>query len=197
MRRALVSTGILAAAALLIWLVFRAGGMDERLAAVFYDPATRGFPLRNDWLFAVLGHTAVKWGALALWVICVALGGPWRRGAWYMVPIIVVVETLKSVSPYSCPWDLPAYGGMKADAGRCLPAAHPLIGFALFGLYLALREAGRSAARPVLAAAWLMGLAAGAIQLARGAHFASHVLWTAWIASAITLLLAAVVRLRA
>jgi membrane-associated PAP2 superfamily phosphatase len=42
-----------------------------------------------------------------------------------------------------------------------------------------------------------MGLAAGAIQLARGAHFASHVLWTAWIASAITLLLAAVVRLRA
>jgi len=40
-----------------------------------------------------------------------------------------------------------------------------------------------------LAAAWLIGLAAGAVQVARGAHFASHVLWTAWLAWSVTLLL--------
>jgi membrane-associated PAP2 superfamily phosphatase len=38
-----------------------------------------------------------------------------------------------------------------------------------------------------LAAAWIIGLGAGAIQVARGAHFASHVLWTAWVAWAVTL----------
>jgi membrane-associated PAP2 superfamily phosphatase len=171
--------------------------MDRRLAEAFYDAARRGFPLKDDWLFAVLGHTAVKWSALAFWAICLALGGPWRRGALYMVPIVLAVEALKAASPYSCPWDLPAYGGTKPDAGRCLPAAHPLIGFALFGLYLAFREARRKFAWTVLAAAWLIGLAAGAVQVARGAHFASHVFWTAWIAWGITLLLAALGRRRA
>jgi membrane-associated PAP2 superfamily phosphatase len=29
------------------------------------------------------------------------------------------------------------------------------------------------------------------VQVARGAHFASHVLWTAWVAWAVTLALAA------
>ena len=46
-------------------------------------------------------------------------------------------------------------------------------------------------ARAVLCAAWIIGLAAGAVQVARGAHFVSHVLWTAWVAWAVTLALAA------
>jgi membrane-associated PAP2 superfamily phosphatase len=188
--------GVLAVAALLILLVFGVGGIDLRLADIFAGPGRRGFPLRNEWLFAVLGHTGVKWIALAFWALCLAFGGPWRRGALYMLPIVLAVEALKSVSAYSCPWDLPAYGGTKPDAGRCLPAAHPLIGFALFGLYLALREAKHKLAVTVLVAAWLIGLAAGAIQVARGAHFASHVLWTAWIAWVITLLIVPFVRRR-
>jgi membrane-associated PAP2 superfamily phosphatase len=186
--------GVLVVAAVLIFLVFGVGGIDFRLAEVFADPARRGFPLRDQWLFSVLGHTGVKWSALAFWALCLAVGGPWRRGALYMLPIVLAVEALKSVSAYSCPWDLPAYGGTKPDAGRCLPAAHPLIGFALFGLYLALREVNHKSAVPVLIAAWLIGLAAGAIQVARGAHFASHVLWTAWIAWAITLVLSTLVQ---
>jgi membrane-associated PAP2 superfamily phosphatase len=66
-------------------------------------------------------------------------------------------------------------------------------GFALFGLYLALAS-NRRTARGVLSAAWLIGLAAGAVQVARGAHFASHVLWAAWVAWAVTLALAAAQR---
>jgi membrane-associated PAP2 superfamily phosphatase len=66
-----------------------------------------------------------------------------------------------------------------------------VVGFALFGLYFALRDERPRAARAALLAAWIIGLAAGAVQIARGAHFASHVLWTAWVAWTVTLAAAA------
>jgi membrane-associated PAP2 superfamily phosphatase len=108
-----------------------------------------------------------------------------------MALIAAVVGLLRHYSPVSCPWDLLEYGGRSPDTGRCLPAAHPLVGFSLFGLWLALREQRPQAARYALAAALAIGFAAGAVQVARGAHFVSHVLWTAWIAWAVTLALAA------
>jgi membrane-associated PAP2 superfamily phosphatase len=123
----------------------------------------------------VLGHTALKWLAAGFWLFCLARRGALRRGALYMAVIAVAVNLLKYYSPYSCPWDLPQFGGTEPHAGRCLPAAHPLTGFALFGLYPALRQAAMPRA---------------AVQVARGAHFVSHVLWTAWLAWALTLLLA-------
>jgi membrane-associated PAP2 superfamily phosphatase len=141
----------------------------------------------------VPGHTGLKWLMVAFWAGCLARGGAWRRGAFYMVLIALVVSLAKHYSPVSCPWDLPEYGGSKPGTGRCLPAAHPITGFALFGLYLAVAS-DRRKALPVLAAAWAIGVAAGAIQVARGAHFPSHVLWTAWVAWAVTLALAAAQR---
>jgi membrane-associated PAP2 superfamily phosphatase len=171
-------------------LVLLASLADRTLSAPFYDPALRAFPLRDAWLFAVPGHTGVKWAMVVFWAGCLARGGAWRRGALCMATIAIVVALLKHFSPYSCPWDLPEFGGAKPEAGGCLPAAHPVSGFALFGLYLAL-ESERHAARAVLWAGWLIGLGAGAVQVARGAHFASHVLWTAWVAWAVTLALAA------
>lgn len=192
----MLQAGVLAAAAGLIVLVFQLGGADRFLADPFYDPARGGFWLKDTWLLAVPAHTGLKWTMLGVWVLCLALGGRLRSGGLYMGAIAVVVLLIRELSPFSCPWDLPEYGGGKPELGRCLPAAHPLTGFALFGLYLALGES-RRAARAVLAAAWAVGLAAGAIQVARGAHFASHVLWTAWIAWAVMLLLAAATRRRA
>jgi membrane-associated PAP2 superfamily phosphatase len=185
----LVHTGVLAAAAALILAVFYLGGADRALTSLFYDARVAFFPLRDAWLLAVLGHTVLKWSVLGIWALCLAFGGALRRGALYMAAIVLAVLVLKHYSPVSCPWDLIEYGGKDPRAGRCLPAAHPLTGFSLFGLYLALREDRRRAARGVLAAAWIIGLAAGAVQVARGAHFASHVLWTAWVAWALTLLL--------
>ncbi len=185
----LLQAGLLAGAALLILAVFRFGGLDHALTSHFYDPAAGAFPLKDAWLLAVAGHTGLKWTMLALWLLCLARGGALRRGALYMAAIALAVLLLKHYSPVSCPWDLLEYGGREPQAGRCLPAAHPLTGFALFGLYLALRQHQRRAAGGVLAAAWIIGLAAGAVQVARGAHFASHVLWTAWAAWALTLLL--------
>lgn len=157
----------------------------------------RDFPLRQVWALEVLGHTGLKWLMVGFWLCCLAWRGPLRRGAVYMAVIAALVVTLKHYSPVSCPWDLLEYGGTKPDTGRCLPAGHPITGFALFGLALALSQNRARAARYTLAAAVLIGFAAGAVQVARGAHFPSHVLWTAWVAWAITLALAALARRRA
>jgi membrane-associated PAP2 superfamily phosphatase len=47
-----------------------------------------------------------------------------------------------------------------------------------------------------LCATLLVGFAAGAVQVARGAHFASHVLWTACIAYGVNLALERLLALR-
>ena len=145
----------------------------------------------------MVGHTGLKWAMVAFWAGCLLAGGAWRRGAAYMALIALVVSLAKHYSPYSCPWDLPEFGGSAPQTGRCLPAAHPVSGFALFGLYESLRGKHPRSARAALAAAWIVGLAAGVVQVARGAHFPSHVLWTAWVAWAVTLALAAAARRRA
>lgn len=183
-------------AALAIWLVFHAAGLDRAITSFFYDTAGHRFPLRNDWLLTKIGHDGLKWAMLAFWLACLAWGGAWRRGALYMAAAAVAVTLLKNASPVSCPWDLAEYGG-QAPSGRCLPAGHPVAGFALFGLYFALKRESTRAAHAALAAAWTIGLLAGVVQVARGAHFASHVLWTAWVAWAVTLALDALARRRA
>lgn len=168
-----------------------AASFDRELITPFYDPRTRTFPLRDAWPLAVLGHTGPKWLMVGFWLLCLAWGRSLRRGAVYMALIAGIVELLKHYSAHSCPWDLPEYGGNQPEAGRCLPAAHPIAGFALLGLYLALRECGQqTTARYAMAAALVIGILAGAVQVVRGAHFPSHVLWTAWVAWAVTLLLA-------
>lgn len=169
--------------------------MDRAISVAFFDPVARRFPLKASWWLAKAGHEGLKWLMVAFWLLCLAWR-PLRLGAAYMALAALAVALLKHASPYSCPWDLVEWGGRHAPPGpgACLPAAHPVAGFALFGLYFALREERPRAARAALAAAWIIGLAAGAVQVARGAHFASHVLWTAWVAWGVTLAAAALSR---
>jgi membrane-associated PAP2 superfamily phosphatase len=169
--------------------------VDRAISVAFFDPVARRFPLKASWWLAKAGHEGLKWLMVAFWLLCLAWR-PLRLGAAYMALAALAVALLKHASPYSCPWDLVEWGGRHAPPGpgACLPAAHPVAGFALFGLYFALREERPRAARAALAAAWNIGLAAGAVQVARGAHFASHVLWTAWVAWGVTLAAAALRR---
>jgi membrane-associated PAP2 superfamily phosphatase len=177
-----LQAALLGAAAAAIWLVFDLGGLDRRLTALAYDGALGRFPLQHAWALQKIGHDALKWTMLGFWAGCLAWK-PLRRGAVYMALAALAVTLLKHASTHSCPWDLAEYGGRALEGpGRCRPAGHPVVGFALFGLYAALRMERPAAARTALAAAWTIGLAAGAVQVARGAHFASHVLWTAWVA---------------
>jgi membrane-associated PAP2 superfamily phosphatase len=173
-----------------LWLVFELAGLDRAASGVFYDAARQRFPLHDNWFLTRVAHDGLSWAMLLFWLACLVRGGAWRRGALLMACAVAVVLSLKSLSSVACPWDLPEFGG-QVQSGRCLPAAHPVAGFGLFGLYLALREPRPRAARYTLVAALVIGLAAGAVQVARGAHFASHVLWTAWIAWVVTRALAA------
>jgi len=202
----------LAIAGLALWLLARAG-LDLGLSVLAYSPEQRAFPLRDAWLFAVVGHSALKYAAVTSWLALLGLAAAsprWRRialHAWLgMALTALVVGGLRELSAHSCPWDLAQFGGsaqwfplfgqLPADPGpgRCLPAAHASSGFALFALYFALRDEHPRLARAALALAWFLGLLAGGVQVARGAHLASHALWTAWVAWALNIVLYAVIR---
>jgi membrane-associated PAP2 superfamily phosphatase len=208
----LLQTTGLAIAGLALLLLARSG-LDLRLSALAYAPEQRAFPLRDAWLFAVLGHSALKYAAVALWcaLLVAAAWMPRRRRialhAWAgMTLTVLVVAGLKELSAHSCPWDLVQFGGRaqwypllgavpaEPGPGRCLPAAHASSGFALFALYFALRDDYPRLARAALVLAWVLGSIAGAVQVVRGAHFASHALWTAWLAWALNIALYALVR---
>lgn len=216
---ALIEPAGLAAAALLVWLLCERAGLDAWLAHAVFDHARGEFPLRDNWWLAVPGHAGLKYLSYAVWLAALAVavapvgrGRRWRREAAHAALGIALaalaVLALRSASAHSCPWDLAAFGGgaewfplfgaapANAGPGRCLPAAHASSGFALFGLYFALRGPAPRAARWALAAALALGLAAGAVQVARGAHFLSHVLWTACIAYGVNLALARWLALR-
>ena len=194
--------------AFLAVLLWSRSGLDLRLSGLAYSPEQRAFPLREAWLFAVLGHSALKYFAVSLWaaLLVIAAAAPrWRRialHAWLgMALVALAVGGLREQSAHSCPWDLAQFGGTAqwfpvfgdvpagSGPGRCLPAAHASSGFALFALYFAMRDEYPRLARTALALAWVLGLTAGAVQVARGAHFASHALWTAWVAWALNVAL--------
>lgn len=202
----------LALAALAIWLLARFG-LDLRISALAYSAEARGFPLKDAWLFAVLGHSALKYFAVSVWcaLLVVAAAAPrWRRPALHawlgMALAAFAVAGLRELSAHSCPWDLVEFGGVAQwfpvfgavpaipGPGRCLPAAHASTGFALFALYFALRDEQPRLARWALALAWLLGLTAAAVQVARGAHFVSHGLWTAWLSWGLNVVLYGLVR---
>ena len=66
-------------------------------------------------------------------------------------------------------------------SGRCFPAGHASAGFAFVSGYFAFRDTRASLARGWLAASFAAGLLLGLAQQARGAHFMSHTLWSAWV----------------
>ena len=65
--------------------------------------------------------------------------------------------------------------------GGCFPAAHPLSGYAWLAVGFALYFGDRRRSWQSWALAFGLGTLFGVVQIARGAHFLSHVLWSAWI----------------
>jgi membrane-associated PAP2 superfamily phosphatase len=209
----LLQGAALALAALAIGLLLVPTGLDFRLSALAYSPEMRAFPLRDAWLTETIGHKGLRYAGTGLWfcllgVACVSRA--WRREALHAVIgtalAAAAVTALRGWSAHTCPWDLIEFGGSaqwfpifgqvppEPGPGGCLPSGHASSGFALFGLYFALRDGHPRLARAALALAWTLGLLAGAVQVARGAHFASHSLWTAWVSWAVNVVLYALVR---
>lgn len=146
--------------------------------------------------------------ALVAWALSwrVAPLRPWRRATGYlalcMALVPLLVGGLKETTNIDCPWDLQGFGGDRPfvhifedrpdDLPRaaCFPGAHSSSGFALFSLYfLGLGLGRRRLAHAGLAAAAAIGAAFSFAQQARGAHFLSHDMWSAFIAWTVCLLL--------
>jgi membrane-associated PAP2 superfamily phosphatase len=190
-----------AAIALALLLLWDMGSGDIWLARRYADSS--GFALRDHWFTRGVLHEggrALGWATLAALVL--NLWWPWtpllsrgQRGQWLLVTVtcLLAVPSIKQFSPTSCPWDLAEFNGVAqhlshwlwklrdGGPGRCFPSGHATVAFAFFSGYFALRDSHRRAAHAWLVTVFIIGSTFGWGQMARGAHFASHTLWTAWL----------------
>jgi membrane-associated PAP2 superfamily phosphatase len=199
-RDLLITLGLLAA--LLCW---EAGSADMALARLYGDAT--GFVLRDHWFFSRVMHGGGRWlsAAALLGVAAWSMLGDARvmarrqRWAWLAVVLLclIAVPALKRLSTSSCPWDLDDFGGgvayvphwmltlVDGGPGHCFPSGHAVAAFAFLPLYFQWRNTWPQAARVLLALTLGVGLLFGWAQLARGAHFPSHTMWSAWLCWAI------------
>jgi len=192
---------IVALTALLLLLAWDTSGADLWLQRLHGN--AQGFALREHWLTARVAHDGGRWLAgFVVAAMLVNLWRPWSRGvapgrrwAWLAVTLacMSLMPLLKKASPTSCPWDLAEFGGAAqhvshwafgvADggAGHCFPSGHATAAAAFFSGWFVLREGQPRLARAWLVAVCVLTLFYGWAQMARGAHFASHTLWSAWL----------------
>ncbi len=210
---------MLALAAIVLCAAFGDGRVDLTVSHWFFDETRNSFPLTNQWLLKVVLHDAARVaGALAaLTLLGVAVtawsaSGPKslherRQALLYAASACLAgaaaVGILKHFSAHACPWDLALFGGTAAyqplfsgAAGPllvrgCSPAAHPLVGYAWIGVGFAMAASGRRGAWLAWAVALALGTGFGIVQVVRGAHFLSHILWSAWTVWAVNVTLLA------
>jgi membrane-associated PAP2 superfamily phosphatase len=192
-------------------MLFEGTEIDHAITRPFFDDALRSFPLTDSWWLKKALHdyarTASALCAAVLAIITLAawalppeqLGLRRLRHELAFVTIAslggaLIVGVLKHFSAHACPWALLEYGGTNTYAHLfgsahvaprmegCLPAAHPLAGYAWLCVALVFYpNRGAKVAWRWWCAAFAIGTLFGAVQIMRGAHFLSHVLWTAWI----------------
>lgn len=186
-------------------LLFRSSGLDAALSNYFYDAEQHRFLVSTHGWIELLGHRVGKSVVLVCWMLLLAAAfaapqipglSRHRRLIWTVVLAMalgpVVVTLLKDINSHACPWSLKAYGGpveysaswfvSRVEAGRCFPSGHAACGFSI----VAVAFAGAVLHRPGLCRAglWLgfvVGSAFSILQVAKGAHFMSHNLWSAAI----------------
>jgi membrane-associated PAP2 superfamily phosphatase len=167
----------------------------------------QAFPLRhNVWAESLLHNAMQKlsWGVLlGLWGwAAYNVSGHARSDEVHDAPqksrlvaclsislCAILVPGIKRISHTSCPWDMALFHGtfpyvshwqwlvQDGGPGHCFPAGHAVTGFAFLGMYFVYRYT-----RPRLAQLWLCGsitagCVLGTVQIVRGAHYVSHVMW--------------------
>jgi membrane-associated PAP2 superfamily phosphatase len=199
----------LAAGAIALTLGLGDGRVDLTIARWFFDDVRRVFPLTNQWFLKTVLHDGARaisvLAALALVGLAVTscVARQLRtvrahREALLFIAIATlgaaaIVGALKHFSSHACPWDLAVFGGSAIyhpllgahatghDIAGCFPAAHPVAGYAWLAVGFAVYPAARRRAWQAWAVALAVGTVFGGVQMVRGAHFLSHVLWSAWV----------------
>lgn len=189
---------LLGLAAVLCWEL---SGLDLLVARGLGDAS--GFAWRDAWLTSSLLHEGGRVLAgvvLVFMAIDVAhpfMAGPSRseRVRWLGATLVclLLIPALKRASLTSCPWDLQGFGGSAiylshwrwavpdGGPGHCFPSGHAVAAFAFLSGHFLWRRHRPAVGRLWLIGVGLAGLAFGGAQVARGAHFPSHVLWSAWL----------------
>ena len=219
-RKYLLQQGLgLLLAAILLLLVFENSPLDIFLSHLAFDPVSGHFPGQRHWFFSEFMHHGLKTASyiLAIPALAVAVLGHYggidwlpprnaRLAALGMILIPLATASLKLVTNRHCPWDVIDFGGYapyislfastpeSIVRGACFPAGHAAGGFVWIIWGLALRTTWPALAKRMLMGAVLLGLAMGWGRLMQGAHFLSHVLWSGWLAWALTVALAAALR---
>jgi len=184
---------------LLLLLAWDASGWDLTLARHF--GSLRGFAARDSWWASTLLHDGGRllgWALLALVALAALREGDAARRVerwrWLVVTVLclLLVPALKTISHTSCPWSLAEFGGVARyvshwqwggddGPGHCFPSGHAVTAFAFLTQYFQWRHTDAARARCWLMAVLGAGLLFGLAQLARGAHYPSHTLWSAWL----------------
>jgi membrane-associated PAP2 superfamily phosphatase len=202
--------GTIALAALGAVLLWDLSGLDPVVSHWFGN--AHGFAWRNVWLTETVLHRggrALAWCVLA--VLAVDMVRPLRPGPsrverlfWLGITLacLLLVPALKHASHTSCPWDLAMFGGLAhyvphwrlgvldGGPGHCFPSGHAVAAFAFLSGYFLWRGHRPVAARRWLVGVLITGVLFGGAQLVRGAHFLSHILWSAWLCWAVCALAA-------
>ncbi len=197
-----------------LWLlavfISRATDIDMTVARAFYDPLSQSFPLRHDWLWSSVLHVGVKNLVTLTWVLLLAATlQAWRQGHLSRYePLVFTLVTsafaifingqLKSHSAHSCPWSLNGLGGgadyfrllaatpANPGPGRCLPSGHAGVAFMWWPAVYACARWRPQWRWPAALAVLAFGLFCGYVQVARGAHFPSHVLIAAAVCGGVS-----------
>lgn len=207
-----------AAAFAVLATTFELSSLDRTIAELFYDRAAHRWRWGATWWANGLIHTAGKYlvvliglGALACWAASFLAERfrPLRRAGAFVVLSIGLgtgaVALMKKHTNVDCPWDVDLYGGDRPfvglfedrpdgfERGRCFPGGHSSGAFSTFALYFSLRPRSRRWSLAALVGSLALGLVFSFGQWARGAHFPSHDLWSAFLCWFVALSLYALV----
>ena len=191
---------------LLSALLFEISDLDLVISDRYYDFTSGSWHLRDAWWTERLIHKAgqkliqlIVLAALSVWALSFQIKSfrCWRRAALFLFLSIAlgtgIVALGKATTNRHCPWDYDRYGGsvpyvtllepnpQGCSRGNCFPAGHASGGFALMSSYFIFYGRNRRLAAGGLLLGLALGMTFGFGQVARGAHFASHNIWTAAI----------------
>lgn len=192
---------LLLVVALLALAVWEWSGAD--LWLIRHYGTSDGFALRNHPLFSKVLHDGgrlLAWCMIALlawdaWVL--RWTGPSRRLRWLTITLVllatVVISQFKQWSATSCPWEMLEFGGhwpyvphwllqvSDGGPGHCFPSGHASAAFAFLVAWAVWRPFNALVARRMLVLVLAVGGLFAWVQMARGAHYMSHSMWTAWL----------------